>query len=566
MSYVGYYQDNKNCVLKVSERINGKRICEDFPLILEYYVPDENGYYEGYDGKRLKKITYKQPFMAKKISEECKAKGIKTYELNFNLPNKVLYKYFNGQEAPKLHTSFIDIEVDRKGYEYLTVKELVDKACCPINAISIYNDWQDSLYTLMLRPENLTHDEAQIICEKFDKTFLFEDEKQLLNGIIALLDDADVTCGFNSSRFDFPYIVRRIENILGEGQSKRLCLWNIPPKEKQKKNDFGSIDLIYEFYGKWFSDYLELYKKHEQGKKESYKLDSIAELELGENKVEHDESLDDMYRQRYEDFIKYNRQDTMLVKKLEDKLKYIYIHNQQAHEATCSLEATMGTVAFMNQMVVNEIHARNEIVPDRDETKNDKYKGIIPPGAFVPTPIVGFCTNIMSFDLNSLYPSVLRSLNMSPETIVGQIRLSMTIPYLYKKIEENGLWENISKRIPKWGSAWAGDDMWGVLEYQEVMKKSDVMLTVDFETGQSADISAKDLYNLIFKDGSNLTLSGAGTIYRTDKVGIINQILTKWYSRRKGFKKEMAKYEDMANGLKIDDEELLKQLQEVLKE
>lgn len=367
--FVGFYQDNRNNVLRVSERIKGQRILEDFPLILEYYVQDPNGYYQGYDGKTLKKIELKNTYALKQHKEECQRSGIKTYELNFSVPNKVLYKNFKQGETPELHKSFLDIEVDRKGFEYLTVKQLIDKACCPINAISIYNNWQDTLYTLMLRPETLTHEEAQEICSKFENTFLFEDEKQLLDGIISIMDDCDVSAGYNSKLFDYPYIIRRIENVMGKGYSKKLCLWNQEPIMKEKETEFGDKNIVYEVVGKWFTDYLELYKKHERGKKESYKLDSIAEIELGERKVQHEESLDDMYRNRYYDFILYNRQDTMLVKRLDDKLKYIDIHNAQAHDIRCSMESTMGTVSWVDQAIINEAHDQGLIVSDRDEGK-----------------------------------------------------------------------------------------------------------------------------------------------------------------------------------------------------
>ena len=136
--YIGHYQDSRNNVLRVVERINGKRVFEDFPLILEYYMPDKDGYYLGYDGQRLKKIEVANMHELKAHKELVEKQNLKTYELNFNIPNKVLYKHFKQGEFPTLHKSFADIEVDRAGFEYLTVKQLIKNACCPINAISIY--------------------------------------------------------------------------------------------------------------------------------------------------------------------------------------------------------------------------------------------------------------------------------------------------------------------------------------------------------------------------------------------------------------------------------------------
>lgn len=558
--YVGTYLDRRNNKLLVSERINGKRFTTEYPLILEYYLEDKDGCYEATNGKKLKQMTYDSALKRGTLLKQYKENGIKTYELGFNLENKVLYRNYHNCKAPEYHKSFFDIEVDRNGYEYLNVKQLVEQACCPINAVSIYNDWEDTEYTLMLCPENIPFEEAEKICKEFDNTFLFKEEETLLKGIVKLFEDADCLVGYNSKYFDIPYIIRRIENVIGKGMSKYLNAWEIEPYKKEKVNDFGDTNIVYDLYGKISVDYLELYKKHERGKKDSYKLDNIAELELGERKVQHDESLDDMYRQRYSDFIKYNRQDTLLVKKLDDKLKYINIHNRQCHSICCSFDATLGTVAWCGQAVINEAHEKNLILEDNDETKGQDYKNIIAPGAYVADPIPGLYEWIFSFDMNSLYPTTIRSLNMSPETIVGQVRLTLTKPYLYDKIEKNELYSKKAEKIPDWGAAWAGDDLWGTLEYQEIIKQSDVPLILDIEGGGSIQKTAKELYDIIFADGSNLCISAFGTIFRTDKVGLVNQILTKWYAERKDSKKKMAYFEDLEAGVKIEDTNLLNNL------
>lgn len=558
--FVGTYIDSKLQRLWISERINGKRIIESYPLILEYYVPDESGSYQGYDGQSLKKIKLNSIGDIRKAKEFCATNHIKTYELGFNLTNKVLYQRYKGCDTPNLHKSFLDIEVDRKGLEYLTVKELVDKACCPINAISIYNDWQDRLFTLMLCPENIPYDEAEKICNKFDNTVLFRKEEDLLRGIMNILDDSDCACGWNSLFFDFPYITRRIINILGEKEAGKLCLFGTLPKYKEKKSDFGDVNITYEFPGKWFTDYLDLYKKHERSKKESYKLDSIGELELGERKVQHDESLDDMYRQRYEDFIRYNRQDTMIVKKLEDKLKYIDIHNAHAHDIPCTLDATMGTVGWVEQAIINEAHSRDLLINDKVEGENNEWDKLVPPGAYCADPVIkGVVSDIFSFDMSSLYPSCVRTLNISPDTMVGQFKLSLTIPRLWKKIEDENLWYKVKDKVPDWGAAWGG--LWAVDEYWEIINKTDTELTLKLVNGKEMKATAKEFYNMIFTDNSNINITAFATLYRTDKRGLIPTIFDKWFARRKEYKKEMNKYEAMSTGVCVEDKELLKLLE-----
>ena len=559
--YVGTFLDKKNNKLWVSERIKGQRLTTEYPLILEYYLADENGYYNGLDGKKLRKVSYRNAFEQYQLKQQFEENHIQTYELNFNLINKVLYKYYNGAKSPELHKSFFDIEVDRKGYEYLTVDQLIEKACCPINAISIYNNWQDTLFTLMLKPETLSKEQALEVCKKFENTFLFDDEKGLLEALIELFKDSDLVCGYNSSRFDIPYIIRRLNNVLGKKSANRLNVWDVEPKEKSAKDDFGSSHIEYELYGKWNVDYLVLYKKHERGKKESYKLDSIAEIELGENKVQHDESLEDMYRNRYEDFIKYNRQDTMLVKRLEDKLKYIDIHNVQCHSICCTYDATLGTVGWCDQCFINKSHELNMIVPDKNIFKGKEYLGVTPAGAHVPSPIIGLHENIMSYDMHAIYPSSARTVNMSPETIIAQVRLTKTLPFLWKRIEDNELYSNKSKKIPSWGEAWS--DIWGSLEYQDIIAQNDEKLILDIEGGGSAEMTAKQIYDMIFKEGSNMSISSFGTIFRTDIDGIIPIVFTQWDEERSIYKEKKSYYKDLYNGIKIEDKELLNKLKEI---
>ena len=557
--YVGTYLDTRSNSLYVNERVNGQRTITNYPLVLEYYVPDQDGYYMGYDDVRLKQIKLNSFQEYRSHKNNCLESGIKTYELNFNLTNKVLYQYYNKAKSPELHKSFVDIEVDRKGYEHLTIKQLVDEACCPINAISIYNAWMDTLFTFMMRPETLTIEEAMNVCSKFENTFLFEDEKQLLKAIIAVLDDADVVTGWNFTFFDTPYIVRRITNLLGEDATKELCLFGQKPVFKEKSNKFGDKNIAYEIPGKWFVDYMELYIKHEQGRKESYSLNSIAEIELKQQKVQHDESLEDMYRQRYEDFIKYNRQDTMLVYRIDAKKNYINLHNAQAHDICCSLDQTMGTVGWVDQAIINEAHNRGFLVPDRVEGKNAEFDGIVPPGAYCADPIVkGLVSDVFSFDMNSLYPTTIRTLNLSPETIFGQVQFTLTLPYLWNKIREGDLWKNVSQKIPDWGKAWGG--LWSTLEYDEIINQTDTILTLKLESGEMIDLPASEIYGLVFNDENNLCISATGTIYRTDKQGLIASILGNWYSERKKLKKELFKYETMADGCEIEDTSLLSSL------
>lgn len=562
--YVDFLIDRDNSTLKVVERVNGKRQYREFPLVLEFFVPDSSGRYQGYDGVRLKQIKSRKLLEFYGERKRAINAGQKTYEAFFNLPNKVLYEHYLPKDVPELHTSFLDIECDRLGHENYTISQMIYNADCPINAVSVYNNWQDKLYTLMLCPENLTMDEAREIASKFENTYVMSDEKDLLIGLISILEDTDCISGWNILTFDIPYIVRRISNLLGVEGARKLCLFDETPVEKEEFS-MGQRHLEYTLPGKWSADYMLLYKKHQTSVKESYKLNSIAIDELGEQKIEYTGTLDDLYRDDYENFIRYNRQDTMLVKRLEDKLKYIEIHNRQAHSIRCSLENTMGTVAWVDQAIVNKAHDLNLRVPDKIEGKNPEFTDIIPPGAYVATPKISLVEHVFSYDINSLYPNTCIAVNISPETILAQIKLDKTIPYLWKKIEDNDLWSKKSSRIPDWGKAWGGDDLWGTLEYQAVMKQTDDVLTLKIEaTGQEVQRTAKQIYDMIFAENSNMSISGLGTIYRTDVDGLIPTIFTEWYIERKKQKAKKERYETLLSGLTIDDPDLLSKIQNEL--
>ena len=546
--YVDFLIDRDNSTLKVVERVNGKRQYREFPLVLEFFVPDPSGRYQGYDGVRLKQIKSRKLLEFYGERKRAVNAGQKTYEAFFNLPNKVLYEHYLPKDVPELHTSFLDIECDRLGHENYTISQMIYNADCPINAVSVYNNWQDKLYTLMLCPENLTMDEAREIASKFENTYVMSDEKDLLIGLISILDDADCCSGWNTNGFDIPYIVRRVSNLLGVDGVRKLCLFDETPVEKEEYS-MGQRHLEYTLPGKWCADYMLLYKKHQTSVKESYKLNSIAIDELGEQKVEYTGTLDDLYRDDYENFIRYNRQDTMLVKRLEDKLKYIEIHNRQAHGTRCSFENTMGTVAYTDQSIINRAHDLGKRIPDKVEGKTPEYDGIVPPGAYVPTPVPGIANNIMSYDMASLYPSSAMALNISPETMIGQVKLDLTIPYLHKKIEDNKLYRKVKTMEPDWGAAWSNE--WGTLEYTEILNQTNTTLTIQLMNGNEVQRSAKEIYEMIFSDGSNMNISPMGTIFRTDQDGIIKTVLSEWFAERKSCKKKKEHYEFLESGVSL---------------
>ena len=236
----------------------------------------------------------------------------------------------------------------------------------------------------------------------------------------------DVVTGWNVEYFDIPYLYRRISNILGVKQANKLSPWNIV-KERQAGRD-PTAPKIYELYGIAVLDYMALYKKFSYTPQESYKLDHIAEYELGENKLDYSEyeSMHEFYMQNFEKFVDYNIHDVVLVDKLEEKLKFIEQVFAIAYDAKVNYVDTFTTVRIWDIIITNYLidrgivvnHVEREELDERQEV--DRQMGPIV-GAYVKDPQVGLHNWVCSFDLNSLYPHLIMQYNISPDTYVGVV-------------------------------------------------------------------------------------------------------------------------------------------------
>jgi len=299
---------------------------------------------------------------------------------------------------------------------------------------------------------------------------------------------------------------------------------------------FGKEEQTYDFVGRIHLDYLQLYKKYNYESRHSYSLDAIGEYELGERKTQYEGSLDQLYNKDFRKFIEYNRQDTMLVFKIHNKLKFLDLANALAHENTVLLPTVMGSVAMIEMAVMNEAHARGFIVPDKK--RKESYGEVSQAaGAYVATPHKGIHEWVGAVDINSLYPSAIRALNMAPETIVGQIRQTLTDQYMTEK----SLSLAKDKRKKKNGDdaeAVTGAVLWeglfGSLEYTAVMNQErGTTLTIDYADGRSEEKSAAEIWKMIFDSHRPWILSANGTIFTYEKEGIIPGLLSRWYSERK---------------------------------
>ena len=539
MSYVDAIHDRDGDRIFVIERSsNQQRLYKEYPTNYTFYYADPKGKYRGLSaggGLPVSKVSTRRRADFEK--ERRILSGKKLFESDVNPIFRCLSENYLKAELPKLHTCFFDIEVDfdpDKGFSPTS------DPFNPVTAISCYLDWLNQLVTLVIAPKHMTSETAQQITSEFENCLLFTNEKDMFNVFFDLIEDADVLTGWNSEGYDIPYLVNRVTRVMSKDDTRKFCLMGQLPKPREYER-FGKTEMTYDLVGRIHMDYLQLYKKYNYESRHSYKLDAIGEMEVGENKTQYEGTLDQLYNKDFKKFIEYNRQDTMLLVKIHNKLKFLDLANALAHENTVLLPTVMGSVAMIEMAIMNESHERGLVVPDkkRKEASNDDLQQQAA-GAYVATPKRGIHEWVGAVDINSLYPSAIRALNMAPESIVAQVRQTITDRYMRDK----GLRLAKEKKRYKDGDdevtgaiLWEG--LFGSLEYTAIMNQErGTMLTVDYEDGRSEEMSAAEVWKLIFDSHNPYILSANGTIFRYDQEGVIPGLLTRWYTERKVIQKQ----------------------------
>ena len=298
----------------------------------------------------------------------------------------------------------------------------------------------------------------------------------------------DIITGWNIKFFDMPYIVNRFRKILSEEETRKLSPWNIITERKANVNNRELI--AYDFLGVCALDYIELYKWYAPGGKsqESYRLDNIAQVELGEGKIAYDEydSLHALYRQNYQKFIEYNIKDVDLILKLDDKLKLLELAITLAYDTKTNYDDVFAQTRMWDSLTYSYLLNKKIVVPPR--VVKDKTSAF--EGAYVKEPQVGLHNWIASFDLNSLYPHLMVQYNISPETLIE--------PSNYTDEMRNIIMDGVS---------------------------------VDKMLSKQVDTSTL----------SGVTLTPNGQFFRTDKQGFLPKMMEEMYIDRSKFKKLMLK-------------------------
>lgn len=391
----------------------------------------------------------------------------------------------------QLRIQYVDIEVYCPD-----VFPTPEQALQPVNVITVYDSLDEQFYTwgtkrLGKKIKNCEY----VYCET---------EQQLLECYLNYVRRSvpDIISGWNSEGFDMPYIINRSARVLGEESIKQLSpVENV--YSRMTTGAFGKEQQRWYISGVSCVDYLDVYKKFSIGLRESYKLDSIAELELGERKVDYgNTNLSALADDDWQTFVEYNVQDVNLLVALEDKLRYLELLRMLAYTGLTTIESAMGTLSVITGATVIKARSKNLIVPTfiKDNSMSSKYEG-----AYVGEPQRGFQKDIISFDANSLYPNTMISLNLSPETKVGRIT-----------------------------------------------DKDDTHVYVSHVTGKKFKLTHQKFIEFVQKE--NIAVSRAKILFSQNKKGIMPEIVDGIYQQRVQVKKQLKKIKIKLSKMKKSDE------------
>jgi len=357
------------------------------------------------DGRYAKPIQFNTVKEAREFRD--KYKEVEGFEVHGY--DRFLYQYISSEftqevdyDLKTLKIKSLDIEVACEN-GFPNVRECAE----PLLSITVQDYTSRKLKVWGTRDYKTDREDVDFI--------LCDGEEHLLRSFLAYwqTDFPDVLTGWNVELYDVPYICGRLERLLGEKEMKQMSPWGIVRYEEMEIK--GRVQILYNMYGINVLDYMDLYKKFTYTNQESYRLDHIANVELGQKKLDHSEheNFKAFYTNDWQKFIDYNIKDVELVLQLEDKMKLVELAIALAYDAKVNLKDVYYQVRMWDTLIYNFLGERNIVVPPAKRSdKNQKYAG-----AYVKEPKPGRYDWVVNFDLNSLYPHLIMQYNISPETL-----------------------------------------------------------------------------------------------------------------------------------------------------
>ena len=385
---------------------DGQRIQRRFKFSPTLYVvSNQITDYRTLDGRYAKPIRFNTVGEARDFKD--KYKDVENFEVHGY--DRFLYQYISEEfsneveyDIKTLKITSLDIEVACEN-GFPNVHECAEQ----LLAITVQDYQTRKLKVFATRDYHNTRKDVDFI--------YCDDEKHLLQCFLAYwqTDFPDVLTGWNVELYDIPYICGRLERLFGEKEVKMMSPWGMVKSEEMEIR--GRKNILYNLMGINVLDYMDLYKKFTYTNQESYRLDHIAFVELGQKKLDHSEyeNFKDFYTKDWQKFIDYNIKDVELVLQLEEKMKLLELAVALAYDAKVNLKDVYYQVRMWDTLIYNFLKQRNTVVPPvKRSDKDQKYAG-----AYVKEPIPGKYDWVVSFDLNSLYPHLIMQYNISPETL-----------------------------------------------------------------------------------------------------------------------------------------------------
>jgi len=452
------------------------------------YVRDGNGSYESIYGERLKKINYWK-----------KEDNLKLYESDVNEVTRFLIdEYGDSDEVSKGHVIMtFDIEVEMN-----SGLPDVNEANNAMTSVAFHNSATNDYFVYVVNDGdeiNKTIKGAQVRS--------FKNEEGMLTSFVNKWEEISPTIitGWNIDFFDVTYLYNRLKRLLGTSVANRLS-----PIGKVSWNKFRKRYII---AGVSALDYIALFRNFTYTDYPNYRLDTIARLELGKGKVEYDGNLDQLFRDDLEKFIEYNLVDVELVVEMDRKLQFIELARAICHAGHVSYEDFLFSSKWLEGAILTFLRRSGRVAPDRPMRRNRKEDGSDGEdkftGAYVKQPKPGLYKWVYDLDLTSLYPSIIMTINISPETKLGKVHGYSAESHMKAKLNEYLITDTKGKQYPP-------------------MDRDKFM---DFITKM------------------NFSVASNGVIYTQEKVGVIPEILNVWFDKRVEYKDLMKKY-----GKEGDDE------------
>ena len=471
MGYQAIYCDRKTSTVHLWDDVHGYTSFKHKPYA---YKKVRDGRYKSIYGDKLERI------------EKFNPRDPSLFESDVPWDTRILIDaYSDSDEVSTNHRrAYIDIEVDSVG-GYPNIEDPIKE----VTAIALLDEAKDTYYCFILDKDGVVQDENK------DNTIIlpYLHEEDLLVAFLKKWDEVKPTIvsGWNIDGFDFPYLHARLIKVLGEEAANALspiiiCYFN---KYKNKMCIAGVNAL----------DYLLLYKKYSGKNLTNYRLDTVAKEELKIGKIEYEGSLNDLMKSDIKKFIEYNLHDIILVKKMNDQLQFIELAMSICHVCHVGYEEFGVSSKFLEGALLTYLRRKKLIAPNKKlnvevtDRDDDLADDVGFEGAYVKDPIPGRYDWVCSADINSLYPSVIMSLNISPETKVAVIK--------------------------DWDS-------------EKLVKKSADKIAFDNEV-----YTYEDFEKIIVEN--NLSVSANGIVYDQNKLGCIPDILKTWFAERLEYKTKM---------------------------